>query len=148
MMDIKNFLSAEEKKKVVNAIKAAEQNTSGEIRVHLENHCREDVLDHAAYIFDQLEMHKTKQRNGVLFYLAVQDHQLAILGDAGINKVVPAGFWDEVRDTMINHFKEDKYADGLVAGLHMAGEQLGAHFPYSQKDDKNELEDDISFGKS
>ncbi len=148
MMDIKNFLSTDEKKKVVEAIKEAERNTSGEIRVHLENHCREDVLDHAAYIFDQLEMHKTEQRNGVLFYLAVQDHQLAILGDAGINKVVPAGFWDNVRDKMIAHFKKDEYADGLVAGLLMAGDQLGTHFPYGDKGDKNELRDEISFGKS
>lgn len=146
-MDIKNFFSDDEKQRVVNAIKEAEKNTSGEIRVHLENHCREDVLDHAAYIFDQLEMQKTAQRNGVLFYIAVKDHQLAILGDAGINKVVPAGFWDKVRDTMIDHFKQNKYADGLVAGLLLAGEQLSTHFPYS-KNDKNELKDDISFGKS
>lgn len=147
-MDIKDFLSPDEKKKVVNAIREAERNTSGEIRVHLENHCREDVLDHAAYIFDKLEMQKTAARNGVLIYVAVQDHQLAILGDSGINKVVPKGFWDEVRDTMIQNFKEDRYADGLAAGLIMAGEQLSAHFPYADKGSENELSDDISFGKN
>jgi uncharacterized membrane protein len=147
-MDIRDFLSPDEKKRVVEAVREAERNTSGEIRVHLENHCHEDVLDHAAFIFDQLEMQKTKQRNGVLFYVAVKDHQLAILGDAGINQVVPRGFWDAVRDEMVKHFKENRYADGLVAGLHLAGQQLSTHFPYSQKDDENELSDDISFGKN
>ncbi len=146
-MDIRNFLSEAEKQQVIDAIKKAELNTSGEIRVHLENHCREDVLDHASYIFDLLEMQKTAQRNGVLFYIAVKDHQLAILGDAGINQVVSAGFWNRVRDTMIDHFKKNQYADGLAAGILLAGEQLSAHFPY-QKNDKNELSDDISFGKS
>jgi len=147
-MDIKDFLSAEGKQKVVNAIKEAERNTSGEIRVHMENHCREDVLDHAAYLFDKLEMQKTEARNGVLVYIAVKDHQLAILGDSGINKVVPKGFWDDVRDTMVSHFKEDRYADGLAAGIVKAGEQLSAHFPYDKKTDENELSDDISFGKN
>ena len=147
-MDIKDFLSAEGKQKVVNAIKEAERNTSGEIRVHMENHCREDVLDHAAYLFDKLEMQKTEARNGVLVYVAVKDHQLAILGDSGINKVVPKGFWDDVRDTMVSHFKEDRYADGLAAGIVKAGEQLSAHFPYDKKTDENELSDDISFGKN
>lgn len=147
-MTIKDFFTPEEKKRVVAAIKTAEGNTSGEIRVHLENHCHEDVLDHAAFVFDKLEMHKTKQRNGVLFYIAVQDHQLAILGDSGINKVVPAGFWDNVRDTMIDHFKQNRYADGLEAGLLLAGEQLSTHFPYADKGSENELSDDISYGKS
>lgn len=147
-MDIRDFLSPDEKKRVVEAVREAERNTSGEIRVHLENHCHEDVLDHAAFIFDQLEMQKTKQRNGVLFYVAVKDHQLAILGDAGINKVVPMGFWDTVRDEMVKHFKENRYADGLVAGLHLAGQQLSTHFPFNQKGDENELSDDISFGKN
>lgn len=147
-MDIRDFLSPSDKQKVVNALKAAEQKTSGEIRVHLENHCREDVLDHAAYIFDKLEMQKTEARNGVLFYVAVKDHQLAILGDAGINQVVPRGFWDEIRDTMITHFKEGRYADGLAEGLQMAGQQLSAHYPFDPKTDKNELSDEISFGKS
>lgn len=147
-MDIRDFLSPDEKKRVVEAVREAERNTSGEIRVHLENHCHEDVLDHAAFIFDQLEMQKTKQRNGVLFYVAVKDHQLAILGDAGINRVVPRGFWDAVRDEMVKHFKENRYAEGLVAGLHLAGQQLSTHFPYSKKDDENELSDDISFGKN
>ncbi len=147
-MDIRDFLTPEEKERVVEAVKAAERNTSGEIRVHLENHCREDVLDHAAYIFDELGMQETRQRNGVLFYIAVKDHQLAILGDAGINKVVPQGFWDQVRDTMVAHFKENRYADGLVAALHLAGEQLSTHFPYDDKGEENELSDDISFGNS
>lgn len=147
-MDIQSFLSPEEKKKIVAAIAKAEKNTSGELRVHLENHCNEEVLDRAAYLFDKLEMHKTESQNGVLIYVAVKDHQLAILGDGGINKVVSAGFWDNVRDIMVSHFKENRYADGLEAGILMAGEQLKEHFPYNSKTDVNELSNDISFGKS
>lgn len=147
-MDIQSFLSPDEKKRVVAAIAKAEKNTSGELRVHLENHCHEDVLDRAAYLFDKLEMHKTEAQNGVLVYVAVKDHQLAILGDGGINRVVPAGFWDDVRDTMVSHFKENRYADGLEAGILLAGEQLSKHFPYQPKTDVNELSNDISFGKS
>lgn len=146
-MDIQNFLNADEKKKVVGAIAQAEKNTSGEVRVHIENHCHEDVLDRAAYLFDKLEMHKTEARNGVLVYVAVKDHQLAILGDGGINKAVPTGFWDNVRDTMVSHFKENRYADGLTEGIVLAGEQLSEHFPYQPKTDANELSNDISFGK-
>ena len=94
-----------EQQQIVAAIKEAEKNTSGEIRVHIERKCKEDVLDHAAYIFEKLEMHKTELRNGVLIYLAVEDRQLAILGDVGINLKVPKGFWDNTRDIMITHLK-------------------------------------------
>ena len=140
------IFTEEQKKQIIEAIKQAEKNTSGEIRVHIEKKCKEDVLDHAAFMFDELEMQKTELRNGVLIYLAVEDRKLAILGDAGINMKVPKGFWDETKDVMINHFKNGEYAKGLSEGIIKAGEQLKEHYPY-EKDDVNELSDDISFGK-
>ncbi len=140
------IFTEEQKKQIVEAIKQAEKNTSGEIRVHIEKKCKEDVLDHAAFMFDELEMQKTELRNGVLIYLAVEDRKLAILGDAGINMKVPKGFWDETKDVMINHFKNGEYAKGLSEGIIKAGEQLKEHYPY-EKDDTNELSDEISFGK-
>jgi len=128
------------------AIARAELNTSGEIRLHVENHCKGDVLDCAAAWFDKLKMQKTEKRNGVLFYIAVKDHQFAILGDAGINAVTPDDFWDNIKEEMVQYFKENRFADGLVKGITMAGEQLKKHFPY-QSDDINELSDEISFGR-
>lgn len=146
MAKSKQFLSESEQELVTQAIKSAEKNTSGEIMVHIDDKCSEEVLDRAAYWFEVLEMHKTELRNGVLFYLAYEDRQFAILGDAGINQKVPVGFWDEIRDTIISHFKKGEYAQGLATGIEMAGKQLGDHFPY-QTNDKNELSDEISFGK-
>ncbi len=123
----------------------AELNTSGEIRVHIDKNCKADVLDRAAYLFEQLNIHKTKLRNGVLFYLATEDHKFAILGDAGINSVVPDNFWDEIKEMMTKYFTEGQFTKGLESGIRMAGEQLKKHFPY-QPDDVNELDDEISFG--
>lgn len=139
------FFTNEEKVMIKNAIAEAELNTSGEIRVHIDNRCKTDLMDRAAYIFETLGMHKTEKRNGVLFYLAVNDRKFAILGDAGINKVTPENFWDNIKEKMYNLFKEGKFAEGLAEGIKMAGIQLKSHFPY-QKDDVNELSDDISFG--
>ena len=139
------FFTKAEHKQVTNAIGEAERNTSGEIRVHIESLCREDVLDRAAFIFKKLEMHKTELRNGVLFYLSIEDHKLAILGDAGINAKVQKGFWTEIKDFLIAEFRAGKYAQGLSEEIIKAGAQLKQHFPY-QKDDVNELSNDISFG--
>jgi len=144
-MNAINFFSKEEKEQIRSAVKEAELNTSGEIRVHIDNHCREDVMDRAAWWFGRLEMQKTEQRNGVLFYLAVKDQKFAILGDAGINAVTPDDFWDNIKEKMLVSFSEGKFADGLQNGIILAGEQLKEHFPY-QDDDVNELSDDISFG--
>lgn len=141
-----NFFTQEEKESIKKSIAEAELNTSGEIRVHIEGLCRNDVLDRAAYVFEKLAMHKTEKRNGVLFYLAVKNRKFAILGDAGINKVTPNNFWENIKDTMSDYFKENKFAEGLITGIKMAGEKLKSHFPYKQ-DDINELPDDISFGK-
>lgn len=140
------LFTKEQKNEIVNAVKEAELNTSGEIRVHIEKSCPEDVLDRAAFMFEKLKMHKTESRNGVLFYLALKDHKFAILGDAGINAKVPDGFWDDIKETMIQHFRNNDFAKGLIKGILMSGEQLKSHFPY-QSDDVNELSDDISFGR-
>ena len=142
-----NFFSKEQKNQITEAIKEAETNTSGEIRVHLEDHCKVDVLDRAAYLFKTLKMHKTELRNGVLFYLAVKDRKFAILGDAGINAVIPEGFWDEIKEKMRGLFQEGKFTEGLATGVKMAGKALQDHFPY-QKDVINELSDEISFGSN
>lgn len=142
----KDHFSTQDRKAITRAITDAEQNTSGEIRVHIESHCKEDVLDHAAYIFSMLNMHKTRLRNGVLFYLAFKDHKFAIIGDKGINQVVPENFWEDIKMHMRAKFKEGNYTQGLEEGIRMAGEQLKKHFPY-QSDNVNELRNDISFGQ-
>jgi len=134
-----------DKVRIVDAIKQAELNTSGEIRIHIEDKCKGNVLDRAADVFAMLKMQKTEQRNGVLFYLALEDKQFAILGDAGINAVVPENFWESIKEAMLAHFKNGEFTDGLVTGVEMAGEKLKQHFPY-QSDDVNELPNDISFG--
>ena len=145
-MNIQKYFTAENQLQIANAIRVAEMNTSGEIRLHIEKYCKGDVLDQAAYVFGKLEMHKTKLRNGVLFYLAVEDHKFAILGDAGINQKVPEDFWDKTKELVLSKFKEGNITEGLTSGILMAGEQLKAHFPYLEND-KNELTNDISFGK-
>jgi uncharacterized membrane protein len=142
----KDLFTAQQQELIVAAIKVAELNTSCEIKVHIEKKCKEEVLDHAAFMFDQLEMEKTGLRNGVLIYLALEDRELAILGDTGINLKVPKNFWNATRDVMIHHFKEGEFAEGIANGIQLAGEQLKEHYPY-QSDDVNELSDDISFGE-
>lgn len=144
-VSIDHRFSAEEKQVIANAIKNAELNTSGEIRVHIEPKCKEDVLDHAAFIFEKLKMHETENRNGILFYLSLDDHKFAVIGDAGINQKVGNEFWEIVKNEMIPLFKEGKMVIGLAMGIEKAGVELKKYFPY-QSDDKNELDDEISFG--
>lgn len=146
-MNVQKYFTEENKLQITNAIRAAEMNTSGEIRVHIEKYCKGDVLDRAAYVFEKMEMHKTQLRNGVLFYLAVDDHQFAILGDAGINQKVPEDFWETTKELVLSKFKEGNLTEGLTSGILMAGEQLKAHFPYL-KNDVDELSNEISFGKN
>ena len=145
-MDPSKFFTQEEQNLIVEAIREAEKNTSGEIRVHIESKCKEDVLDHAAYFFEKLEMHETQLRNGVLIYLAIDHRKFAILGDVGINQVTPDNFWDEIKENMLNHFRDNKFTEALITGIRMIGDALKANFPY-QSDDVNELSDEISFGK-
>ncbi len=140
------FFKETEQQQIVQAIKDAEKNTSGEIRIHIESDCPGDVLDRAAFMFAKLDMHKTELRNGVLFYLSVNDRKFAILGDAGINAVTPDNFWDEIKETILEKFKKGEFANGLETGIKMAGEALKKHFPF-EKNDINELSDEISFGK-
>jgi len=146
-MKTADYFNKEDKEQISEAIREAERNTSGEIRVHIEGTCREEVMDRAAYLFEKLEMHKTALRNGVLFYLSMKDQKFAILGDVGINRVTPENFWEEIKETMLEQFRMGQYAAGLSEGIKMAGEQLKEHFAY-QEDDVNELSDDISFGKT
>ena len=145
-MKAEEFFSKSEEEQIVAAIKAAEKNTSGEIRVHIEASSKgKDPLERAVQVFQELEMHQTEARNGVLFYLAYEDHAFSIFGDQGINQKVPVGFWDSTRDQMQTAFKKLVFAEGLIAGITEAGEVLKAYFPY-QSDDQNELDDSISKG--
>lgn len=142
----KDLFTETEIDRIHQAIGEAEKNTSGEIRVHIDLICKEDVLDRAAFIFEKLEMHKTALRNSVLFYLATSDQKFAILGDAGINQKVSANFWDSIKEDMLSHFKKSEFTEGLAKGIRKAGDQLQAHFPHME-DDVDELDNTISFGK-
>lgn len=145
-MNAQKFFSEEDQLAIKNAVMEAEKNTSGEIRVHIEDSFKGDVLDQAAFIFKMLKMHETEQRNGVLIYLAVQNRKFAIIGDSGINAVVPPGFWDRISEIMTEHFRSGRFTQGLVEGINLTGEKLVEFFPFL-KNDTNELSDDISFGK-
>jgi uncharacterized membrane protein len=134
-----------DREKIIASIQAAERETSGEIQVHIENDCGKSVLDRATEVFETLKMHQTQQRNAVLFYLAVEAHQFAVLGDSGINKVVQENFWEQIKEQMLEDFKQSKFTDGLCKGIEVCGRELKTHFPYNGKGDINELPDEISF---
>jgi uncharacterized membrane protein len=144
VLTAEEFLSPEERTRVAAAITKAEGLTSAEIRVHLEDHIEEDVLDHAAFIFESLGMHRTQAHSGILIYVCVADRQMAVVGDSGINEKVPAGFWNEVIDTMRGHFSQMRHAQGLVEAVHMVGSLAGRFFPRGH-DDRNELSNEVSF---
>lgn len=144
-VDIYDIFDDDAQEIMEEAIRTAELNTSGEVRIHIDNKCKEDLMDRAAFIFEELDMHQTELRNGVLFYFALQNKKFAILGDGGINAKVPETFWDDIRDEMAALFKEGKFVEGLTHGVNRAGEQLKTFFPY-QSDDINELPNEISFG--
>jgi uncharacterized membrane protein len=143
-MKASSFFSKEQQAHILTAIKEAEENTSGEIRVHIESSLAGDVLDRAAWIFRKIGMHKTENRNGVLFYLAITNKKFAVIGDWGINKKVPEGFWDNIKSLLEKHFAQEEYSEGLANGVLMAGAQLKEHFPH-KRDDINELTDEISY---
>jgi uncharacterized membrane protein len=128
---------------IVTAIQKAEMQTSGEIRVHIDQKCASDPVKRAVQVFEKLGMHKTDLRNGVLIYVSFSDRKLAIIGDQGIDSVVPADFWMSTKDKMIHHFKENRFADGIIAAIAEAGEQLKKFFPYMENDE-NELSNEIS----
>jgi uncharacterized membrane protein len=134
----------DEQQQIRDAIAKAEKNTSGEIRICVEKNCKEEVLDRAAKYFYQLDMDKTRLRNGVLIYLATVDHKFAIIGDAGINKMVPVDFWDTTKDEMLEQFKQGNLVEGMIIGITRAGEKLGTFFPCAT-DDANEISNDVAF---
>jgi uncharacterized membrane protein len=145
-MNASSFFTKEQQSAITSAVKQAEEATSGEIRIHIESSLNGDVLDRAAWIFRKLDMHKTAERNGVLIYLAVNDHKFAIIGDAGINAKVPEGFWDCVKELMAREFSAGRFTEGLSQAVILSGNQLKTHFPH-RRDDRNELPDEISFDK-
>lgn len=145
MSKVEDFLTKEEEQAIVDAICIAEKNTSGEIRVHIEKTTSLDPYDRAMEVFHELKMDETELQNGVLIYLAVDDHNFVICGDKGINDVVETDFWNCTRDVMVTQFKQNQFKQGLVDGILKAGEQLQKYFPW-QKGDSNELSNEISKG--
>ncbi len=138
-----NFFTEEEKSRLVQAIEQAERLTSGEIRVHLAHRSRGTPIDEAKSVFEKLKMTRTKERNGILFYLSLQDRQFVILGDQGIHQKVNENFWQEIRDEVIRHFTHEKFIEGLISGIHRCGEKLALYFA-RKSDDQEELSNEIS----
>lgn len=145
MSKVEDFLTQEEEQEIVEAIRIAEKKTSGEIRVHIERTTSLDAYDRAMEVFHNLKMDETQLQNGVLIYLAVDDHNFVICGDKGINDVVEPDFWNCTRDVMVAQFKQNQFKQGLVDGILRAGEQLKKYFPWKD-DDSNELSNEISKG--
>jgi len=145
MSKVEDFLTQEEEQEIVAAIRTAEKNTSGEIRVHLEKHTPIDAFERAMEVFHLLKMDETELKNGVLIYVAVKDKTFVICGDKGINDLVSNDFWDCTKDIMVSHFKNGRFKQGLIDGILRAGEQLQKYFPF-QEGDTNELTNEISKG--
>ena len=143
-MASKEFLTEEQEQQVIEAIQKAEKQTSGEIRVHIEEHCSRDPLDRAARIFHELGMDQTEQQNGVLIYIASEDHKAAVYAGQGIHQQVEEGFWSGVLDILINHFKKDAFEEGIEAAVNRVAAKLTDLFPY-QRGDVNELSNEISY---
>ncbi|MCP9198622.1 TPM domain-containing protein [Gramella sp. GC03-9] len=142
----KGFLTKKEEEEIVEAIRKAERKTSGEIRVHIERSTGgQDIFERSMEVFHKLKMDNTKEDNGVLIYVAVEDHNFVIYGDKGINAVVPDDFWESTKDLIVSHFKNGDFKTGLVEGILKAGEQLEKHFPWDEND-TNELSNQISKG--
>ena len=145
MSHVEDFLTAEEEQEIIDAIVEAERNTSGEIRVHIEATTKIDHFSRAQQLFHFLKMDNTKEGNGVLIYVAVDDKKFVIYGDTGIDKVVPKGFWESTKNVMAFHFQKGNFKQGVVEGILLAGKELEAHFPWNHND-TNELTDAISKG--
>lgn len=145
MDKVEAFLTKEEEQEIISAIRVAEKNTSGEIRVHIEAKADKDPYERSLEVFHILKMNNTKDENAVLIYVAVNDQKFVIYGDKGIHEVVPKDFWNSTKDVMQNHFKQSNFKQGIVDGILKAGQELKAHFPW-QIDDENELSNEISKG--
>lgn len=139
------LFTTEDRERIGEAVRVAETNTSGEIRVFIDDRCGEDPLEKAAFLFQKLNMAVTAERNGVLIYVAMQDHRLAIYGDTGIHERLPAGFWQETVQGMANRFKDGRIVDGLVWAVSEVGRRLSVHFPATSHN-PDELSNDITFG--
>ena len=143
---VRSLLSDEQEQNLVDAITQAELQTSGEIRIHLEKSTGKYTAENRAkHWFGKLNMHKTEEKNGVIFYLAIQDRKLALWSGEGINQKVPHNFWQEIVDLMITEFKEEHFSEGLIAGVKKTGKALGEFFP-RKNDDIDELSNEISKG--
>jgi uncharacterized membrane protein len=142
---VEDFLTSEEEQDIVEAIRVAELNTSGEIRVHIEKTSKGDASNRALDLFHTLKMDNTKLQNAVLIYLAIEDKTFVIYGDKGINNVVETNFWDSTKDVMQSYFKSGDFKQGLIEGVLKSGEQLERYFPYTDSD-SNELTNEISKG--
>lgn len=145
-MKPERFLTADQQATVVDAVRLAEKRTSGEIRIHIDGECEGYPMERAEEVFGKLGMHRTELRNGILIYLACNTKVFAIIGDKGINDLVPEHFWEDVIEVMGREFREGRFTEGLVQAVLKAGEKLQEYFPY-QSDDVNEQPDDISFGE-
>lgn len=143
-MSARDFFTENERLAIVQAIEVAERNTSGEIKLHLEDHCGKDVLKKAVAVFHRLQLQKTAQRNAVLIYLAVKDRQFAIIADKGIDEKVPADFWNNIKEDMQEEFSGERFLNGILLGIEQSGLQLKKYFPF-ESGDSNELSDEISF---
>lgn len=144
-MPARQFLTEDEEQQIVKAINAAEQKTSGEVRVHIEHHCKGDALERAAHLFHDLGMDETKLKNGVLIYIATEDHKASVYAGKGIHKKVEDDFWNDVLQILINHFKKEQYEEGIEEAVHKVGDKLEELFPYNQKGNLDELSNEISF---
>jgi len=137
------MLTASEKEEIQESIRLAELKTSGEIRVHIDKKCDSDSFEKAITIFNKLKMYQTRDRNGVLIYISFSDRKLAIIGDEGINNVVPTDFWESTKNELIFRFKRNEFAQGIIDAVTEAGKQLKQYFPV-KLDDKNELSNEIT----
>lgn len=144
----KSLLNEEDSRLVVKAIRQAEKSTSGEVRVFVESRCAwMDAMDRAAEIFFSLKMDKTEQRNGTLVYIALKDRQLAVFGDEGIHRKVGSEYWNKIVADMLKDFKSEHYGKGIAECVIQIGNALQRHFPFDKETDKNELPDEIVFGR-
>ena len=143
-MDASQIFTEEVKAEIVAAIEKAENETSGEIKLHVDNTCHGDVMNRVAFLFEKLKMDKTDLRNGVLFYVSTNDRKFAVVGDVGISEKVSDQCWNEIREVVLSDFKNAKFSEGLCRGIILAGEQLKIHFPF-QENDVHTLDNEISF---
>jgi uncharacterized membrane protein len=139
------FISKEEGERIIQSIKYAENMTSGEIRVHFHRKIKGDIMEEAIHFFRKLKMDETEAKNGVLIFIAPENRKFSIIGDSGIDAVVPENFWEDIKNKLSQRFQANEMAEGLVECIETIGEKLKTHFPI-QSDDKNELPDTISFG--